>query len=235
MQTYNINGISIYSEKMVPSKNLNPQIMKNQFVFRKTGNFVGQNEVVVALMEEPIWWNRPLKEDTEELVKLEQNGIYSYNLPLYNGAPNWKSNYNLLLNKNNVPVSAHVKFKEKMSEHNYAVLRSMIYDSIYKTMIELGVPKTAMVYLNNDLLLNGKKFVGGEQIMTDTVYNDDVLITVQYASEKEIFDQLTYGKAVPKRGITGIVDEFPNLGITKEKFGEILKKHIAARLALLEI
>jgi hypothetical protein len=43
------------------------------------------------------------------LCKLEPDGIYSFNLPFIGGRDLYKTGYNILLNKNSVPVAGLIK------------------------------------------------------------------------------------------------------------------------------
>ena len=211
--------IKFYTEPMVPSKNQNPHIMFNQFQYRKTGEFIGGSEIAFALMEEPIWWNRPLPEDTTELVKLEPDGIYSYNFPLYIPKKAWKSDYNILLNKYNCPLAIHLKFDHTLTQEERTAISTLSHTVILKTLLDFGIQESAIGVMNNDLWLYGKKFSGGEQLFGDNTFSEDVLITFRYKDEKDVFDRLTYGTAEPKKQITGILDEFPDL-CTQEQFIE---------------
>jgi lipoate-protein ligase A len=92
----------------------------------------------------------------------------------------------------------------------------MSFRVIYQTLIKLGVPDVAFCCLNNDLLLNGKKFVGSEKVYRGSAYTECLFINLKYLEEKELFDQIYVGKKANVRPITGILDEYPN--ITKEDF-----------------
>ena len=214
---------------MVPSKGLNPEIMEKQFIFRKTGVFDGENMVHIALMEEPIWWNRPLESDT--LCKLEPDGVYSYNLPFLWDRSFYKPGYNLLLNKNSVPVAAQIKINPNWTKEQKAVLDQFILHATYEALLELGVDKSRLEPSVNDLLYDGKKFMGGEEIERNGWYTADYVITMQYKPEKEIFDRLT-GKYAQARGITGIIEE-TNL-FTKEEFTDKLLEKMQKILSVLD-
>lgn len=212
----------IIIEKMSPSQNITPEILYNQFELRKNNVFVGKNQIVIADMQEAIWWNRPQKENTESLIKKETDGFYSYNLPLFLRHNKWKSNYNVLLNKNNVPIAIHIQFDHKLEHTEIQLLRTATFSAIRKALVELGVPNEEIIYINNELLLKGKKFVGSEQIIGEDFYEENTFITLKYLEEKEIFDRLLYGKATPKYGITGVLDEF-NLFTKKEFIQKFIK------------
>ena len=92
---------------MQPSKNITPQIVVDHFNWRKFNTYSGISTIQIGDVKEPIWWNRPLKSDTA--VKLENDGIYSYNLPyIYNNLL-YKSGYNLLVGEGSVPLMALIK------------------------------------------------------------------------------------------------------------------------------
>lgn len=208
-----MKDLSIYAVPMVPSKGQNPDIMKKQFVWRKTGVYDGNSEIVVALMEEPIWWNRPLESDS--LCKLEPDGIYSYNLPFLWDRGLYKSGYNLLLNKNSVPVAAQIRINPNWTAAQLNLLHHFMINAAYDALLALGVDAKRLEKAHNDLLFDGKKFMGGEEIERGGWFTSDYIITMQYKPEKEIFDRLT-GEFAQKRGITGIIEE-TNL-FTKEEF-----------------
>ena len=79
-----------------PTNGIIPEILKNQFHYRKYKEFVGKSEIVIADMKEATWWNRPLAENTNQLLKLEPDGLYSFNLPIAWTYDKWKSNYNVI-------------------------------------------------------------------------------------------------------------------------------------------
>lgn len=207
-------------DPMVPSKNLHPEIMQKQFIWRKTGIYDGQSAVVVADMQEPIWWNRPLESDA--LCKLEPDGVYSYNLPFLGGRDLYKTGYNILLNKNSVPVAAQIKINPAWTEEQKGILRHFMITATYEALKELGVKEERLTKIHNDLLYDGKKFMGGEELERNGWYTSDYVITMQYKPEKEIFDRLT-GQYAHKREITGIAEE---TGLfTKDEFlSKLLEK-----------
>lgn len=192
-------------------------VLTSQFLWRTKKQFVGDNLIVVADIKEPIWWNRPLSSDT--LCKKEQDGLYSYNLPflgsLAGGTDIYKTEYNLLLNQNSIPCAAHIQLDETWSDEQKELLKQMYYYCIYHALLDLGVNAEDLSYSKNDILYQGKKFVGGEKALIDNVYTEDLIITLQVLPEKDIFARLT-GRYAHKRQITGIMEECPDL--TKEAF-----------------
>jgi hypothetical protein len=212
---------TIYMEDMHPSANKYPDIIENQFQLRKNDTFTGENVVAIANMGEAIWWNRPLKENTDAAWGW-QGDIPCCNLPITLGKNmQWKSYYNLLLNKHNLPTIVQIKFNHTLSQDELEKLGLMSHTVITQTLLRLGVPEQDMCVINNDFLLKGKKFSGGETVIKADIYTECFLITLRYQEEKEIFDQLSSGKvpATAHRGITGIIDEYPH--ITKEDFVKI--------------
>jgi lipoate-protein ligase A len=104
-------------------------------------------------------------------------------------------------------------------------------DSIYSTLIELGVDSTKLKRVHNDLLYDGKKFVGIEQKTINGVFSQDIILTLKYKPEEEIFKRLT-GKYALSRGIIGIMEEANCF--TREQFTEKLKEKILTFINTLE-
>lgn len=212
------NIATIQVVKAAPSKNIIPKEVYQQFNFRKYSTWEGENSVTIIDMQEPVWWNRPLKANTEEALSVASDGIYQCMLPLFKETSQlWKTNYNVLVNKNNLPTLIQLKFENPLSTQQLQQLLSMSFWVILQTLIKLGVPETDLCCLNNDLLIKGKKFAGSERIYRDNIYTECLFINLKYEDEKELFSQIYQGKK-PHRLITGILDEYPNL--TKETFIE---------------
>lgn len=213
---------TIYVEDMHPSEGKYPDIIENQFQFRKNNVFTGTNVVAIANMGEAIWWNRPQIEDTSAAWGWGSDGLPCCNLPIFLGKNKvWKSAYNVLLNKNNIPTIVQIKFEHILTDDEFKRLGRMSFDVIKNTLIQLGVPEKDLCIINNDLLLRGKKFVGSEQVCKEDIYTECLFITLKYQEEKEIFDKLTSGKvgATANRQITGLIDEYETF--TKEEFLKI--------------
>lgn len=208
-----------------PTNGIVPDILKNQFHYRKHKEFIGKSSVEIAEMKEATWWNRPLIEDTNELLKLESDGLYSFNLPIAFKYDKWKSNYNVLLNENNAPLAIHLCFKNELSEVEYSELRMIASRAVAEALIEVGIPKEEIVYINNDVLLNGKKFCGGECIHDKNIFEENIFLTLSYLKEEDTFKRLTIGKVKPKREITGVFDEF-NVAKTKDQFLKVYKNKL---------
>ena len=104
------NKIKISRAIMNPSENISPEMLERQFVYRQTGKFIGESEIVLADIKEPVWWNRPLKSET--LLKQESDGMFSYNLPYISHEESYKTGYNLLLGKNSLPIAVHLKIDD---------------------------------------------------------------------------------------------------------------------------
>lgn len=218
-QQANIAKICI--ETMQPTQGKCPEIIENQFQFRKNNKFVGENLVVIGDMKEAVWWNRPQIEDTEAAWG-EHKGMPCCNLPISFGkSKTWKSNYNILLNKNNIPTIVQLQFNHILSIDELNRLKHMSFAIILNTLKKLKVKEEDLCVLNNDLMLKGKKFIGSEQVYRENVYTECIYITLKYLEEKNLFDQLTSGKvsATAHKQITGLIDEYPT--ITKEDFLKI--------------
>lgn len=210
---------TIYVEDMHPSADKYPDIIENQFQFRKNNQFTGENVVAIADMGEAMWWNRPQIEDTNAAWGWSQDGLPCCNLPIFLGKNKvWKSAYNVLLNKNNVPTIVQIKFNHDITPKEQLELCQMSFTVIRNTLLRLGVNERDLCAINNDLLLRGKKFVGSEQIIKPSIYTECLFITLKYKEEQELFSQLTSGKvsATAQREITGLIDEYE--GFTKEEF-----------------
>lgn len=215
-----------------PSNEIIPDILNHQFHFRKYKEFIGKSAIVIADMKEATWWNRPLIENTDCLLRKEVDNLYSFNLPIAWTGAKWKSNYNVLLNEKNAPVAIHLCFKNTISENLKLDLRSLTSKVIYQTLITAGIPKEKIAFINNDILINGKKIAGGECIIKDNIYEENIFLTLGYIEEKAIFDRLTIGKAKPKREITGAFDEF-SYDFKKEAFLELYRKALEKEFNLI--
>lgn len=216
-----MKNVRIYCEPMIPSKNIMPQVMVNQYEFRQTGNYTAQSEVGIALLDEPIWWNRPVKSDV--FLKQESDGIYSLNFPYFGGDNDFKAQYNSLLNVGCVPVAIQLKYEDFEKPVDQAKLLAMPVNIVRQTLIDLGVDKDSLESVHNDLLYCGRKFMGVETIFKNNQCSINFMVTLFYKPEESIFKRLT-GKYALKRQITGIIEE-TNL-FTREEFTEKLMKNI---------
>ena len=217
--------MEIRIEKLNPTENSYNSIIEYQFKFRKTGIFIGENLAAIGNVTAPLWWNRPLKEEADQIIKLEADNLYSINLPMLSEKNKWKKNYNILVNEWSIPMLMQLKFKNTISESGKNKLRSLLFNTMYKTLVELGVPDSSIANLNNDLLINGRKVAGTECYLTDNIYCSSVIFTLKFKQEQEIFSRLTYGKMKPKRQITGILDEF-DIKYTKQECLNIFKSNL---------
>ena len=75
----------------------------------------------------------------------------------------------------------------------------------------------------NDLLYDERKFVGIEQKTANGVFTQNIILTLKYKPEEEIFQRLT-GKYALSRGIIGIMEE--TNCFTREQFIDKLKTKI---------
>lgn len=224
----NIKNIKVCVEALQPSKGIHSSILPCQFTWRTTGDFVGENKIAIADIQEPIWWNRPLTSDV--FCKTEEDGLCSYNFPFWQNDREdraFKTAYNVLLNKNSVPVAIHIKLDESWTETQIQSLHSLLSTCVQETLIELGVDPTDLRHSGNDFYIKNKKFSCGEHIFRDSVFTQNIVITMQLLPEKEIFDRLT-GQYAHRKTLTGIADEISS--ITKEVFIETLQRHFCKYL-----
>ena len=213
----NNKNILVIKEPLAPSQGKH-SILPNQFIWRTEKQFVGNNSIVVADNQEAIWWNRPL--NPKEMCKLEDDGLYSYNLPLWRGAAlAFKADYNVLLNKNSVPIAIHIQIDETWTEEQKQLLQSMLPSCLYDTMLTLGTDKDSLVYNGNDIYFKNRKFACSEQILEGNVFTQNTIVTILALPEKDIFARLT-GRYAHVKTITGIGEEVPS--ITKEAFIDVL-------------
>jgi hypothetical protein len=212
-----INNLKISKVLLKPSANEH-NILYNQFIWRTEKKFIGENVIAIMDNQEAVWWNRPA--ESAVFCKLEEDGLYSYNLP-YAGSTNqlFKTQYNLLLNKHSVPIAIHIKLDDTWTEEDKLLLQKMCQTCIYDTLLDLGVAKEDLSIPKNDLLFKGRKFMGAEYASEGLVYSEDLVVTLKVQPEQEIFQRLT-GQYALKRPITGISEEVPS--VTKEAFIERL-------------
>ena len=217
--------------EVAPSKNINPKIIQEQFDWRKTLCFKSnKNQIAFGNVKECLWWNRPL--NPEQLVELESDGLYSYNLP-YIGPQNklYKTNYNILVTPNTIPIVTHIKINPNWTFNQITQLENLMINSIYSTLVELGVDSTKLKKLGNDILYEDKKFVGFEQKTANGVFSQDIILTLKYKPEEKVFKRLS-GKYALARGIVGIQEE--TNCFTREQFIEKLKEKILTFINTLE-
>lgn len=200
-----MKNLHISIEQMNPSLNITPSVIKEQFNWRNNKQQKSsKNYITIIDIKEPVWWNRPSGSDI--LLKQETDGLYSYNLPFLGNRADFKTKYNLLLNKNSIPIANHILIEPHWTKEQIEALTKMTSNSVYSALIELGVDASNLSFSHNDILYKGKKFMGYEQLISNGVFTEDIVITLEYTPEKEIFQRLT-GKYALTRGITGIVEE----------------------------
>jgi len=217
-----MKNVSFKIFPIAPSKGLNPKIVKQQFIWRKCGRYDGDSTVQAGEVLEPIWWNRPLNSNNP--YKKEADGIWSYNLPFLYAHEDFKTGYNILVNKNSIPLIIQLKLDPTWDYPSkyQTKLQNLAIKGVYNALIELGVNSSKLKVIRNDILYNGKKFMGTEEVFRYGYYVSCSIITLNYSDEKEIFSRLT-GKYALARGITGIIEE-TNL-FTKEQFrNKVLEK-----------
>jgi len=215
-----MKDIEIKVFTLAPSKGITPDIIYQQFEWRKTCQFNGKEIIGIGDVQEPIWWNRPFKSDV--LIKQEADSLYSYNLPFMYRRNSEKTKYNLLVNKNSVPLMIQIKINPNWRQSRYNYLNnSFSMTAVYKTLIDLGVNKEKLKLVNNDIEYDNKKFMGTESAIYGGWFGSASVITLRFSEEKEIFDRLT-GKYTGHRNICGIQEETGDL-FTKEQFIERLK------------
>jgi hypothetical protein len=219
-----MKNLQLSIEQMAPSRGVTPQVITEQFNWRLNKQLKPeQNYITIIDIDEPVWWNRPASSNI--LVKQEADGLYSYNLPFLGNRADFKTGYNLLLNKNSIPIANHIKINPNWTPEQLEALSKMITNAVYAALLELGVNAEKLSFNHNDILYEGKKFMGYEQLTSNGVFSEDIVITLEYSPEKEIFQRLT-GKYALTRGITGIIEE--TQCFTKQQFIEKLLEKIIA-------
>jgi hypothetical protein len=219
----NIKNIIVTKDVLSPSQGKHT-ILPEMFTWRTEKKFVGENKIVVVDPLEAAWWNRPLA--TEAFCKKEADGVYSYNLPFLHKDNNnllFKTNYNVLLNKNSVCIVVHIQLDSTWTEEQKLLLSKMLRCCIEDALAALGVKKEDLSHNGNDLYFRGIKFSGEEQLFEGDVFTQATVITLEVVPEKDIFARLT-GKYAFKKPITGISEEAPS--VTKEALIEALIKNI---------
>lgn len=205
-----MSTITVEKGILNPGANIN-SFIPEQFTFRNTGEFVGTNRIAILHMEESVWWNRPLH--SNEMLKLEDDGLYSYNLPFLGDRDTYKTGYNLLLPLNGIAIISHIKFDQNDSEEFRQKIYDLSYKVLYDSLIELGMTQDHLSQKNNDTLYDGKKFAGGEKKIIGDVFTEDMIITMDYSILEDVFKRIT-GKYAKVRNITGASDEMPSISST---------------------
>ena len=217
--------------EVAPSKGITPQIILDQFQWRKDLKFKSDTSMIAfGDVKECFWWNRPLT--SAHLVKVEADGLCSYNLPFVgSNEKSYKTKYNILVTPNTIPIVTHIKINPKWTNAQIASLEWLMSNSIYDTLVELGVDKNKLLRVQNDILYDGKKFVGIEQKKAKGVFSQDIILTLKYKPEEEIFQRLT-GEYALARGIIGIQEE--TNCFTREQFVQKLKEKILTFMETLD-
>ena len=214
---HNSKNIKLSIQALAPSQNKHANLL-NQFTWRTENKFVGENEIVIADNQEAIWWNRPLTSNI--FCKKEDDGLYSYNLPFWQGEKlAFKTEYNVLLNKNSVPVAIHIQLNDSWTDQQKELLQKMLSNCLYTTLLDFNVKDSDLTYKGNDVYYKDRKFACSEQILKDNIFTQNTIITILALPEKDIFARLT-GKYAHVKTITGIGEEVPS--ITKEAFIDVL-------------
>lgn len=216
---------------VAPSKGINPPLLQEQFDWRKTKVFKGPlNQINIGDVKECFWWNRPPESDT--LVKIDNEGLYSYNLPYIGNLEKtfYKTGYNILVTPNTIPIISHIQINPNWGVKEISILTKLNSAAVYDTLVELGVDKTKLKQVKNDILYEGKKFMGVENRLEAGVFSEDIVLTLKYTPEKHLFEKLT-GEFALRRGIIGIMEE--TNCFTKEQFLQTLIKNIQKYVDLL--
>ena len=219
-----MKNLQLSIEQMAPSRGITPQVITEQFNWRLNKQLKPeQNYITIIDIDEPVWWNRPASSDI--LVHQEADGLCSYTLPFLGNRADFQTGYNLLLHKNSIPIANHIKINPNWTPEQLEALSKMITNAVYTALLELGVKAEKLSFNHNDILYEGKKFMGYEQLTSNGVFSEDIVITLEYSPEEEIFQRLT-GKYALTRGITGIIEE--TQCFTKQQFIEKLLEKIIA-------
>ena len=216
-------------EQLNLSKKIIPEAVFHQYHFRTTKEFIGKSFIGIGNVQEAFWWNRPLIKEKVTFLTQQEDSSNSLNLPLLDKFPEWKTNYNILINKHNAPTILHLSFKKDLAEEEISCLSKITTNAIFNTLKALNITDRDFGAYNNDLLLKGKKICGCERTWYKNIYEEDLCLTLKYIEEKELFDKLTYGKAKPKREITGIFDEY-SIDYNKAEFLELYRKNLEESL-----
>ena len=99
----------------------------------------------------------------------------------------------------------------------------MLTYAVLNALYDLGAPREKIALVNNDILYDGKKFVGDEQRLDGQYFTENMVITLNYTKEAELFNRLT-GKYALMRGICGIIEE--TNCFTKEQFIDAIISNI---------
>lgn len=143
-------------------------------------------------------------------------------MPYIQAVESYKTGYNLLLGLNCVPIAIQIKLPENFSEEQLEKLKAAGVEAILSTLVKYNVPQQDIMQINNDVLYKKKKFVAEEHTVRNGVFTENIIVTLQYEPEKELFAKLT-GEYALVRGITGIIDE--EQFFTKEQFIETFEEN----------
>lgn len=180
-----------------------PSILKEQLAIRLGQCETCENRMTIGNVTKALWWNRPRHSDV--VSKQSTDGLGRVDLPYIKDIDSYKTDYNLLIGVGCLPIAINLDVSS-LSESSKNYLQKLVINTIIKTLEYLGVDMSHISYVNNDLLYDGKKFVGDESTFKGNIFIETTIITLNYSNEKEIFDKLT-GTYALKRGITGIIEE----------------------------
>ena len=70
-----------------------------------------------------------------------------------------------MINTYNAPVVMHLKFKNSLSKAELQDLKKVSTIALINALLEAHIPEDSLTFINNDVLLQGKKIYGGERIV----------------------------------------------------------------------
>lgn len=224
-----IDNVIIRKEILDP-KNGKHSILPWQYNFRKTGEFEGGNYIDITRPREPAYWNRYYTDECQELYTVDEEGNNNYNLPYFRllidpySRP-FKMNYNLLLPKDSIAIAYNLRFNEDWNDEASEKFMDSIIGIYIDSIVSLGADPDRLKYTHNDILYDGKKFLGGENIFYKNIYSGNFVITCEYEKYIDDFSKLT-GKYAQKRGMTGITDEVPS--VTVDALSEEINRRLGS-------
>lgn len=211
-------NITINEEEFDTTTGKIPDILKEQFAIRTGQCTTCKNRMTIGKVTKALWWNRPRHSDT--VSKESTDGLGRIDLPYIKDIDSYKTDYNLLIGTGCLPIAINLDVTS-LDESTKNYLQELVMNTIIKTLEYLGVDMSHISLANNDLLYDGKKFVGDESTFKDNIFIETTVITLNYSNEKEIFDKLT-GEHALKRGITGIIEETNSF--SREQFIELFTR-----------
>lgn len=211
-------------------KNAWKYTMDNRYIINTTGKLDKENYLASFYPKDSVVMIRNIDQKTTEYETLA-DGTIKVIMPCPQYTDKAKDNSTIIFSKDTLTTSVYYKFPVSLdkltTEKKNKILEHKRF--CYAACIDVLKKRTnKIVMTSNDLLLDNKKFAGGEDLYTDDFFYENFLFTWKY--DKAFFDQhLTDPHALSRKyDITGVNNEIP--GYSKHSFAYDLIAEIKIKL-----